>query len=74
MQIKLDEDVIKIIFENNKVQKECFYYDLGDFYVFVKNIMYDGRSRLDQDGNNVKQRLWNMINDMIVAIVGKEIL
>lgn len=74
MQIKLEEDIIKINFTNNKSKKECFYDNSGDFNVFIKNIMYDGRSKLDKDKNDTKQRLWNMINDMIVAIAGKEIL
>jgi hypothetical protein len=72
MEIRQDENNVKIIFTNNKSNEERRRDDSGDFYVFIKNIGYDGRSKLDVPNNNIKERLWNMIHDMKITIDDKE--
>lgn len=76
MKIEDVENRILITFSNIKEEKELLEDSEEKFKVFIKNIMYDGRSKLDQsiyeEKNDVKKRLMNLICDMECAIAGKE--
>lgn len=77
MQILDSKGSIKIIFRNEKEkQNEEEYEPIFDkFRIFIKNITFDGRSKLDQNsGDNTKERLINLFKDLKVQICPKEAL
>ena len=72
MKISEHKDNIKIEFINNVEGQE--EQTKGDRYkIFIKNIIFDGRSKLDDTPNNsTKERLRNLFLDLRNTIVGKE--
>lgn len=75
MQILDFKENIKIVFKN-EVEKQDEYEAIFDkFRIFIKNILYDGRSKLDQNsGDDTKERLINLFKDLKVQICPKEVL
>ena len=75
MQILDLKENIKIIFRN-EIEKQDEYEPIFDkFRVFIKNICYDGRSKLDQNSGDItKERLINLFKDLKVQICPKETL
>lgn len=78
MKVMRDKNSIKITFLNNQNEEQKKNDKSFEKYkVFIKNILFDGRSRLDYEPYkqlNIKKRLLNLIYDMKVAIAPKEIL
>lgn len=78
MTLKRDDNKIKIIFYNNQNEEQIRHDKSFEKYrVFIKNILFDGRSRLDYEPYkelNIKERLCNMIYDMRAAVAPREIL
>lgn len=76
MEILDTQENIKIIFKKNEAEKEDKYEAIfNKFRVFIKNILYDGRSKLDQNsGDKTKERLINLFKDLKVEICSKEAL
>lgn len=72
MKISENEDNIKIEFINNgKGQEE--QSNLDRYKIFIKNIIFDGRSKLDDlHDNPTKDRLRNLFLDLRSTIAGKE--
>jgi len=76
MEIKKYDDIIKIVFTNNQNEEEFSKSLISErFNIFIKNIVYDGRSKLDQNvGDTTKERLINLFRDFKVQICPKEAL
>lgn len=72
MKISEKKDDIKIEFINNgKGQEE--QETLDRYKIFIKNIIFDGRSKLDDTLDNpTKERLRNLFLDLRSTIAGKE--
>lgn len=72
MKISKNRDNIKIEFINNgKGQEE--QSKLDRYKIFIKNIIFDGRSKLDDIYDNpTKERLRNLFLDLRSTIAGKE--
>jgi hypothetical protein len=56
--IALNDDVIKIVFEYLEIDV-C-----NEFGINIKNILYDGRSKIDQMGLDTKDRLHQLFADL----------
>ncbi len=72
MKMTENKDNIKIEFINNgKGQEE--QTKLDRYKIFIKNIIFDGRSKLDDiPDNSTKKRLRNLFLDLRSTIAGKE--
>lgn len=73
MKISENKNNIKVEFINNgKGQEEQAKYDR--YKIFIKNIIFDGRSKLDdaRRDNSTKKRLRNLFLDLRNTIAGKE--
>lgn len=72
MKISENKDNIKVEFLNNgKGQEEQTKCDR--YKIFIKNIIFDGRSKLDETpDNSTKKRLRNLFLDLRNTIAGKE--
>ena len=72
MKISENEDNIKIEFINNRKGQEE-QSKLDRYKIFIKNIIFDGRSKLDDKLDNpTKERLRNLFLDLRSTIAGKE--
>lgn len=72
MKISKNNNGIKIEFINNGKEQEN-QSKLDRYKIFIKNIIFDGRSKLDDRPNNVtKERLRNLFLDLRNTIAGKE--
>ena len=76
-ELLIDDDATR---ENNKIyirlyrEKDIIYMDFIDelnednridkFYVFIKNITKDGRSKMDQENKDTKIRLFEFFNEV----------
>lgn len=75
MQILDLKENIKIVFKNELEKHEEYEAIFDKFRIFIKNICYDGRSKLDQNsGDDTKERLINLFKDLKVQICPKEAL
>lgn len=71
-----NNESIKVEFINNGEGQEE-QWELDRYKIFIKNIIFDGRSKLDtspRGSNNVKERLRNLFKDIRATFQGKEIL
>lgn len=69
LTISRDDENIYLLFNCNKNSNKLTY---ERFEIFVKNILYDGRSKIDQQGLDTKDRLPKLFSDMSKAILNYE--
>ena len=63
MLIYKSEDKIYIDFVNN-LKDEAHINSVEKFHVFIKNITFDGRSKIDKDNKDTKKRLFTFFNEV----------
>ena len=61
MLVHKDEDKIYIDFIDERPIEN---HIIDRFHVFIKNILYDGRSKIDQNKKDTKERLYNFFNEV----------
>ncbi|MBR4619169.1 MAG: hypothetical protein IKO49_07685 [Bacilli bacterium] len=63
LEIRNDDDIIKLSFHNKMVEETLFDYD--KFNIFIKNICFDGRSKIDQQYKDTKDMLTAFFNEVV---------
>ena len=63
LRVYIRDDKIIISFRNNKYESE-----VNRFRIFIKNIMYDIRSKIDDQGLDTKARLNNFFNEAVTIL------